>query len=344
MIRMLFLLFSFGAFASIKIIPDFYNILEGASVESVEHILTDVQLQKVNHILDVIRKDQAEASKLTEEMLTELGFQFERLNENPPYNFSITQIPQKYFFKDYLDKVLNLKGKITLVFDEPLGQLTSRATSEGIWLDPQRFLIALDKPLAVVPHEAMHFVHINELREGKTSPYNSSISAKEPLLAIYKEGFLMDEIEAHLGDARLMKHRGKIFGESNLDENGKAALVFMMLTQVRTALDFIDMSLKADAEGYIKNFTRAQIDEEQFSFPITSILLVYMDKNNEPMLLQFISEAKPEDVNAKKIEEILLKHQTWVKETFEKLSTEFGMNNFELAEKTLREQAGSLIK
>jgi hypothetical protein len=45
-----------------------------------------------------------------------------------------------------------------------------------------------------------------------------------------------------------------------VDSGGKVALVHLILDQVRTAVDFIDVSLQTNKEEYLKNYSRVQTD------------------------------------------------------------------------------------
>jgi hypothetical protein len=329
--------------ANLVLYTDFYSLFSDQPLKVTKQTLDSEQLKLIQDFIEITKLDQVEASRLTESLLQGLGFKFTKINNEAPYNYLLTEVPDKYFFKQYLGKVLEQSGTITLVFDEPLNSTISRATPTGIRLDPLRFFLALDKPMAIVPHEVLHFVHLQNLKNGKVFPYNSVIQAQEPLLATYKSGFLLDEIEAHLGDALLMKHRGIIAGESYLDAKGKASLVYLMLDQVKTSLDFIDQSLKNNSSEYLKNYFSLQTDTEQFGIPVTALLFVYQDRHGQSLMIQMFSNLKPQDVGLKDLHQMLIDHRQWMDGLFQKLNTEFNLNNFEDAKGIILKQASKLI-
>ena len=330
------------SFASTTGISNVYPIKLSSEV-SANPALTAPQTAVVHALFSLLR-DPAGVSLVSTKISTfldSLGFHYQKLNAQAPYNYKITSFPEKFFFSAYLNEVLKNGGTVTLVFDQPIAGIVSRATNEGIILDPIRFLMGFEMPVMVIPHETTHFLHLLPARKGNFSPVHSQLIVDDPSLNVYKDGFVLDEMEAHLGDAKLMKIRGEVpYPDSFLDSQGKAGFVAMLARDVRQAVATIRGLLAQDAAAYIKALRTAP--DTTYNSGGNIVELAFQGPQKQQLgLLAFTLSAK-EKIDRAEIERILSEHDAYA-ELKMKEALAFGeFKNLQEAEELVAKQSAPL--
>lgn len=248
--------------------------------------------QQTLHVESIILLSQLQSYQSVKQELTSLlkELQFEIVESNFFDNIELKKIPKLFQMNVPLNYLLKNSGRvfIQIVPQNINGITTSYAEKSGIYIDLKRFLVILNANiLSVVPHEVTHFFHINNI--GPTGPidpffnyFNTEVAISDPQLYIYKKGFRVTEIEAHLSDGILFKTEDSKLS-SQLDSLGKLALSYIMADH----LEYATQRVRRNIADYESHLDFAEKNKAVNPRGELSVPFLYSDRNGQVSTLIF---------------------------------------------------------